>query len=60
LVRTQDPFAKLLVHSAGVMVSTREILAVREAGWDPWGMRFENMVAVELLRAVSISRDRPY
>lgn len=33
LVRVQDPFAKLLVKSAGVIVSTRDILAVGETGW---------------------------
>lgn len=39
LVRVQDPFAKLLVKSAGVIVSTRDILAVGETGWGNWGMR---------------------
>jgi len=32
-VRVQDPFAKLLVKSAGVIVSTRDILAAGETGW---------------------------
>jgi len=35
LVRVQDPFAKLLVKSAGVVVSTRDILAAGETGWTP-------------------------
>ena len=35
LVRVQDPFAKLLVKSAGVIVSTRDILAVGQTGWAP-------------------------
>lgn len=33
LVRVQDPFAKLLVKSAGVIVNDRDILAVGETGW---------------------------
>lgn len=36
LVRVQDPFAKLLlVKSAGVIVTQRDILAVGETGWGP-------------------------
>ena len=32
LIRVNDPFSKLLVKSAGVIVSSRDILAVAEAG----------------------------
>ena len=32
LIRVNDPFSKLLVKSAGVIVSSRDILAVAEGG----------------------------
>lgn len=35
LVRVQDPFAKLLAKSGGVIVTPRDILAVGETGWAP-------------------------
>jgi hypothetical protein len=35
LVRVQDPFAKLLAKSGGVIVTQRDILAVGETGWAP-------------------------
>ena len=33
LVRVQDPFAKLLVKSGGVILSDRDIIEVGESGW---------------------------
>ena len=35
LVRVQDPFAKLLAKSGGVIVTPRDILAAGETGWAP-------------------------
>ena len=45
LVRVQDPFAKLLAKSGGMIVTPRDILASRDAGWGPqrrWRLHGQN------------------
>jgi len=49
LVRVQDPFAKLLAKSGGVIVTPRDILAAGETGWAP---RSEASPLPELLRSL--------